>query len=144
MKKFCKCLKLFSKKWEEKFDVYQKLKSVLNINLDISKIVMKLMEVDMLKYLVLDDDQLILSKLIMKPEINFFKKRNLQQNYAHSSFSDYYNSNISEYLKDENFFLPDYKNDMQIYLESLEKIHNRRNCTEIDRKLLTNIKEIFE
>jgi len=75
----CPCLSICSKKWKEKLELHHKLRKFLKSNLDLTNIVMKLMEVDMVKYLVLDDDQLVLSKLIMKPQVCFMPKEDVNQ-----------------------------------------------------------------
>jgi len=105
---------------------------------------MKLMEVDMIKYLVLDDDQLVLSKLIMKPQVCFMPKEDVNQVSKYNSFSDFYNTNFYQFLKDENYFIPNSKYDMEIYLKSFENLKNKKYLNDVDKKLLMNMKEIFE
>jgi len=140
----CPCMKTCSNNWKEKLDLHHKLKKFLKSNLDLTNIVKKLMEIDMIKFLVLDDDQLVLSKLIMKPQVCFMPKEDINQITKYNSFSDFYNTNFSQYLKDENFFIPNEKCNMEIFLKSLENVRNKKHLNEIDRKLLMNMKEIFD
>jgi len=140
----CPFMKTCSNNRKEKLDLHHKLKKFLKSNLDLTNIVKKLMEIDMIKFLVLDDDQLVLSKLIMKPQVCFMPKEDINQITKYNSFSDFYNTNFSQYLKDENFFIPNEKCNMEIFLKSLENVRNKKHLNEIDRKLLMNMKEIFD
>lgn len=89
---FCPCLKMVSEDHLLKQRIFSEASSKMNILLDISILTKKIIEVDALKYLLLDEDQRSIFKFIAKPDISL----------KCSKFSGYFNTENFE--KDNNYF----------------------------------------
>lgn len=132
---FCPCLKHFSDEFRLKEKILNKASNKLNFLLDISILTKKIIEVDALKYLLLDEDQRSIFKFIVKPDINL----------SNSKFSGYFNS--ENFNKDNNSFdlynlnPGEIENFKKSYLKIMERsihIHNG-----IDNRLINSLNPLI-
>ena len=132
---FCPCMKYFSDDYKLKKKIFTRASAKMNILLDISILTKKMIEVDALKYLLLDEDQRSIFKFIAKPDVNL----------KCSKFSGYFNSENFE--KDDNYFdiynlkRAEVENFKKSYLNIMERSQNIPDG--IDNRLMNSLNPLI-
>lgn len=132
---FFPCLKIFSKEFASKRTIFSLASKKLSVITDISIIIKKIIEVDALKYLLLDDDQRQIFKFIAKPDINL----------TTSKFSGYFNT--ENRTNDTNFF--DVYNlkceDIEKFKETYLRIYERskKSHDSVDNRLINSLNPLI-
>jgi hypothetical protein len=131
----CPCLKFLSKEARLKNRIFSEASDKLNVLIDISILTKKIIEVDALKYLLLDEDQRSIFKFIAKPDISL----------KSTKFSGYFNTENFE--KDKNFFdiynlkrgeVENFKKSYLKIMERSKKIHDG-----IDNRLINSLNPLI-
>ena len=104
---FCPCLKYLSYQFKLKEKIFKIASDKINMFTDISVLIKKIIEIDALKYLLLDEDQRYIFKFIAKPDISL------------------YNSKFSGYFNAENF---ENGNNFDLYNLKRIEIENFKTC----------------
>lgn len=116
------------KSLQTKKEIYDEGIKKINERLDIANLMKKLREIDKLRALLLDSDQLMLFNNLPKPEIGPKTQNYLGQGSA-----------VSEWLQDAKFVEGEVSTKKQI-INSFNNLKNKKEKTEVDKKLI----EIFE
>ena len=137
---FCLCFGKCNETFRNKVNIYRNINDYLNSWQDFSNIFKKLIEIDLLKYLLLDNDQLTIFKSLLKPQLYIHTDPKYIANL--DSFSKFYNENVSVYLKDEIYFTSVDKKERDLLKRSILNLVHKRKMTELDEKLIRRFKKI--
>ena len=132
---FCPCLKYLSYQFKLKEKIFKIASDKINMFTDISVLIKKIIEIDALKYLLLDEDQRYIFKFIAKPDISLYN----------SKFSGYFNSENFD-SENHNFDLYDLKrieieNFKTRYLRILQK--SNKLSDGIDNRLINSLNPLI-
>jgi len=137
---FCLCFGKCNENFRNKVNIYRNINDYLNSWQDFSNIFKKLIEIDLLKYLLFDNDQLTIFKSLLKPQLYIHSDPKYIGNL--DSFSKYYNENVSVYLKDEIYFTSVDKKERDLLKKSILNLVQKRKMSELDEKLIRRFKKI--
>ncbi len=131
---FC-CFRLGDKRLKKQY-LYEKAKKHIDNYMDILKVTRKFIEIDYLKYLILNEDQLLVSKIIGKPFITLNNKDLHQTKFNNSClrfsenlfYGDYQMKNFKEEVKKE-------------ISDAFQRIENKSSQSIVDKKLILSAKD---
>jgi hypothetical protein len=125
------CCFIYGKKKTDKWFLFSKAKKHIDNYIDIRKVTKKFIEIDFLKYLILNEEQMTVSKLIGKPFLTFNDRV-----LSHTNFMDSY-LNFSEELFHSDMEMKNFKEDVKKEINNAyQKLVTKESLSTIDKKLL--------
>jgi hypothetical protein len=120
-------------KIDNKFKLFEKSKEIFQLNFDVDNMIKKNIEIDLIKYLLLNNDQIKMYSLVKKPliSLNNIDLNDFDLIYDESSRQKLYTAKELKEMDDDNKF---------IFQKSYENILEKQS-TSINKKLLKLVNE---
>lgn len=138
----CKC-RMLSKTFQ-KTKQFKLIEDSMSSFQDFINVFKKLQEIDLLKYLLFQDDQLTMYGIIPKPECRYKQKMGKQKNKIKAittamDFSSFFHLQQFHYLKSINEINESLRD--QILVNEIATFFNKPNKTDLDQKLIRILKD---
>lgn len=112
----CICFRSYEEKY--KTEIFKKGKKMIKYHMNILSYIRKMQEIDILKYLLLDDDQIKLFNFLSKPSVSLIDKK------------DIYDNLVQKFNVDIN------REEIDKIYGSFKDLSNKNILSDVDKKLL--------
>ena len=145
---FCGCCRGVFPSLRKKIEGYKQVENYLNNTQDLTCLFKKLIEIDLMKYLLFNKDQIAIFKYLLKPEIIFHNENKAQleetnHNESIDDFSKFYRENNSDVVKDQSVLTNISKLESDALIFNINNIYKDEN-TEINRKLINQFQNLLK
>jgi len=136
---FCCCCQRCSTNVEKKFQIFDKITEYLDNYQEFNNIFKKQTEIELMKYLLFDKEQLKIFKYLLKPELSLHlkKEEDAVTNGRADSFSRYYYENLTHSKKDMS------KKESEEIIAAFQTLIYKTSFSHADYKLVKNMQDLM-